>query len=205
MGWEVEIEKALNKYKKIAKSADQKMRRLEGQVKKTGQQFILSYAYSRAKRDIKANGGNERFDFRMQQRYGERDIDFYYRIQEGITDAERFINAPTSSVTGYEKLNRERWQNFNKALGDSLDRPLTYEEFTTIMETGFYDLVNSILGGYLTAVRVINAMLSNKRVTQRKTDWTANAVSKILDKYKFKNDPGLYKIVQSALRDKGFK
>lgn len=204
--WDNEIAAAQEYYHKTAKSADQKMRRLERDVKKTGNTDILRYAYARAKRDIKQDiGGSERFDIKIKQRKGERDIDYYWRLKDATADAERFLNADTSSITEYEMLNKQRHAKFNESLKGSLDRPLTFTEFSQVMETGFFDLASSILGGYRTAVRVMNAVLNNRRILKRKSDFTAQAVMKILDKYKFKNDPELYPIVQSALKREGFK
>lgn len=206
MAWEEDIQKALADYHKVAKSADQKMRRLEKEVKRSGQTDILRYAYSRAKRDINSiKAGAERFDIKIKRGENERDLDYYWRIKNATSDAKRFMEADTSSMTEYDELNHQRHENFNNSLKGSLDRPLTYSEFTQLMETGFFNLASDILGGYRTAVKVMNAVLKNKKVMKRKADFTAQAVMKILDKYKFKNDPELYPIVQSALKEYGYK
>ena len=206
MAWEEDIQKALADYHKVAKSADQKMRRLEKDVKKSGKGDVLRYAYTRAKRDINSiKTDAERFDIKLKQGEDERDVDFYWRVKAATADAKRFLSATTSSATEYETMNKQRHSSFNKSLSNELNRPLTYSEFTQVMETGFYDLASDILGGYRTAVRVMNAVIKNPRIMKRKTNFTALAVAKILDKYKFKDDPELYNIVQSALKESGYK
>lgn len=184
-----DLEIAQAEYKKLAKLADQKMRRLEARAKKENNPEYLRYAYARAQRDIKSWGGNKRFDIKPP--------DDLETVRDMLSDARRFMEADTSSVTGFNRIQNSRVDKFNQRLGTNFTR----QEFTQLMETGIFDLLSKDFGfGYRTATRIAKQLVKNKKnILNRKTKATADTLVGILSKYKFRSDPALYTIVQGVL------
>ena len=180
------------KYKAEAKKADQRLRRLEEKAKKTKSNDYLRYAYSRAQRDIKSHGGNKRFDINPPSDPDE--------LQAMLSDVKRFNESVTSTITGFKKVNVSRVEKFNKALGTNF----TVDEFTQIMETGAFDILTesgAALFGYRTAVRILSVLVKNKKnILNRQRRMTGKSMIGLLMKYKFKDDPDLYDIVQGKLK-----
>ena len=201
-----QIEKELAEYHKIAKAADQKMRRLEAEYKRTSDDELLRYAYSRAQRDIKSIGGNKRFDITLKQRKEtetqafERDIDFLWRIRQATKDAKRFIEAPTSSVSGFTEMYKERAEKFNEAMGTDF----TVKEFRAIMETGLFNTMQNITPGYRTGVKIIEGMMKNNKVREkiisRRRTMGSQSVRSMLSKYEYNFDSVTQKIINNIIK-----
>lgn len=202
--WQIDAE--LAEYKKIAKAADQKLRRLEAAYAKTKDEELLRYAYSRAMRDLKSLGLNNRFDVKLKRRTDvaegerpEREIDFLWRIREATADAKRFINADTSSITGFKQLNAKRRKAFNETLGTNF----TQKQFNQIMETGFFDLMKGLTPGYREAIKIAKNIVDNSEANaelfERRKKLTAKSIADVLDKYTYEMNPELKNIVNTAI------
>ena len=178
-------------YKRQAKKADRRLRNLEAQAKKEHDSEYLRYAYSRAQRDIKSHGGNNRFDIKPSSDPSE--------LQAMLADVKRFNEADTSLYTGFQRIQQSRVEKFNRSMGTNF----TVKEFTQIMETGAFDLLTqsgAAIFGYRTAVRILSVLVKNKKnIVNRSRKMTGQQMIKLLTKYKFQNDPILYNIVQSTI------
>ena len=189
MAKSLELEIAQAEYKRLAKLADQKLRRLEKQAEKSDNVELLRYAYSRAVRDIKSHGGNKRFDIKPPDDIRE--------VRKMTADARRFFDADTSSVTGFKKIQRSRTEKFNQSMGTNF----TEKEFTKLMELGVFELLKKDFGfGYKTATRIAKQLMKNKKnILNRKKEVAKDTLTTMLSKYKFKGDQGLYKKVQGVI------
>lgn len=180
------------KYKEKAKLADRRLRELEKRAAKEKDSEYLRYAYSRAMRDIKSHGGRKRFDIKPSSDLEE--------LRAMLADVQRFIDAETSTYRGFYRIQKSRVEAFNKSLGTNF----TVKEFTQIMETGAFDLLTqsgAALFGYRTAVRILSVLIKNKKnIVGRQQRMTGQQMLKLLSKYKFKDDPALYDIVQGKIK-----
>lgn len=179
-------------YRQLAKKADQRLLRLERRAAKEHDSEYLRYAYIRAMRDIKSYGGNNRFNIKTPEDPDE--------LRRMIADVKRFNEADTSTVTGFRRVQKSRLEKFNKSMGTNF----TMKEFTQIMETGAFDLLTTAgaaIFGYRTAVRILSVLVKNKKnIVNRTRRMTGQEMVKLLNKYKFKDDPELYDIIQGTLR-----
>lgn len=88
----------LRDFKAAAKVADQKLRRLEKLATQDNFKAATRYAYAQAMEDIKAAGGNKRFDFKLA-RNADGSINMT-AFKMRMADIERWMSASTSSKTG---------------------------------------------------------------------------------------------------------
>lgn len=181
-------------YKEKAKKADRQLRELEKRAAKENSKEYLRYAYSRAQRDIKTHGGKTRFDINPSD-----DID---ELMAMIADVDRFLGATTNTYRGFQRLNKQRAKAFNKTNNTSF----TYEEFVKLTELGVFDTLKELFDngqkgfGYRTAIKVSKSIIRNKKnIMNRKNPISEERLIEILKKYKFRDQPGLYEIVQGMI------
>ena len=179
-------------YKRQAKKADSRLCRLEEKARKTKSSDWLRYAYAKAQRNIKSHGGNKRFDIKPSSDPVE--------LQAMLADVKEFNESVTSTISGFESINESRVAKFNEKLGTNFSQ----QEFTMIMETGAFDLLTTTgaaIFGYRTAVQILSILVKNKKnIMSRSRRMTGQQMVKLLKKYKFKEDPDLYDIVQGKLK-----
>ena len=104
-------------YKRIAKTADQRLVELERLVSKKKYKEVKEWAYSNAMRDIRGMFGEEATRF---NRALSKDINLN-TLYKDINKVLRFLNAPTSSVSGITEIFDKRANTLNAKYGTNLD------------------------------------------------------------------------------------
>ena len=98
-------------YKRLAKTADQRLVRLERLAEQEGYESVTKYAYHKAMRDIKAWDGEDamRFNTRIPGK----------RMQQiaKINDILDFLNSATSTKKGIDATYKKRAQSLNEKYG----------------------------------------------------------------------------------------
>ena len=190
----------LQAYLKLADKADKRLRGLEKAAKREHNDKYLKYAYSVAMRDIKANfGGGNTFQRRIK--WNEQDPDKSFKaLREAEADVNKFLDFDTSHYEGFREVEEKRYQTLSKY---KAFEGVSQEEWLKLTQVGIFDLLDKDFGfGYKTAMRIAKQLLKNKKnVMSRKQKTTFETLKNVLDKYKFKNDPGLFEIVQGRLED----
>lgn len=189
-------------YMLLADRADKRLRGLERAAKREGTDKYINYAYSKAMRDINADFGGGT-TFKRKLKFNENDPHASIQALEEVTaDVNSFLDAPTSTYQGFEKIESSR---IEKLRSYSWFPDIDEFEWLKLTQTGIFDLLSKDFGfGYKTAIRIGKQLLSNKKyVLNRKGPIKADTLFNIIDKIKFSRDPGLYKIVQGVLHPEG--
>lgn len=96
----------LEYYRRIAKTADQRLVRLEALRHEKGFASVDKFAYARAMRDLEVYGGGKRFNTKPPE-----DPRLY---REKVTDILRFLKSPTSTKRGIIEVYEKRAQTINE-------------------------------------------------------------------------------------------
>lgn len=142
-------------YKRLAKSADARLRALEGARYKKGFEAITQYAYKRAMHDI-GRGERGRFDISVKNMT-------YNEILGRMNDVRRFYQSPTSTITGTRAVYVANAEKFNENFGTNF----TWQQLAVLFDkdTGLYEKINNSDNklGSPRIVRAIAIMKQNKK------------------------------------------
>lgn len=109
-----DYKEAVKVYKTLAKTADQRLVRLEAASHEEGFRGITSYAYARAQRDIKAWAGEE------ATRFNTKAPESMQQLLEKIEDIKTFLSSETSTKSGMIAINKRRVATINEKYGTNL-------------------------------------------------------------------------------------
>lgn len=142
-------------YKKLAKSADRRLRALEGARYKKGFEAITQYAYKRAMHDI-GRGERGRFDISVKNMT-------YNEILGRMNDVRRFYQSPTSTILGTRAVYVANAEKFNENFGTNF----TWQQLAVLFDkdTGLYAKITNDDNklGSPRIVRAIAIMKQNKK------------------------------------------
>ena len=141
-------------YKRLAKSADARLRALEGARYKKGFEAITQYAYKRAMHDI-GRGERGRFDISVKNMT-------YNEILGRMNDVRRFYQSPTSTIMGTRAVYVANAEKFNENFGTNF----TWQQLAVLFDkdTGLYAKITNDDNklGSPRIVRAIAIMKQNK-------------------------------------------
>lgn len=99
-------------YKRLAKVADQRLRRLEDLSKQENYKVVTDWAYKRAMGDIERWGGKERFDTAPPQNTNQ--------LKAKINDIRAFLESGTSTKKDIDMIYKKRADTINSKYGTNL-------------------------------------------------------------------------------------
>ena len=140
-------------FRRLAKTADQRLVRLERYKDEKYFKTAETWAYARAKKDIrKWNKGEvpEVYRFNVNMPKGEN-------LVAKINDIKTFLEAPTSTKQGVIDVYKKRADTVNKRYGTNF----TWKQLAKYYDSGQADLWDQKFGSK-TALRTIAAMQKNK-------------------------------------------
>lgn len=120
----------LQYYRRLAKTADQRLVRIE--ALKHDQYFrgVERYAYARAMRDIEKWGGKKRFNTKPPV---ARSL-----FNEKISDMLRFLQSPTSTKSGVIEVYQKRAESLNKAYKKE-GMNLSWQDMANVLQSGGFE------------------------------------------------------------------
>lgn len=147
-------EELIKDYKRLAKSADARLRKLEKNIYRKGFEAITQYAYARAMKDI-GRGEGGRFDVKVSNLT-------YNAILGKMNDVRRFYRSESSNITGVRNIYIRNAEAFNEKFGTNF----TWQQLAQLFnkDTGLYSKIttkDSELGSPR-IVRAIAIMQNNK-------------------------------------------
>lgn len=141
-------------YLHLADIADRRLRRLEEySAKDPAYENILKFAYDKAIWDIQAERGPGTYRFRGDvPKKGQTIV-----IQSRINDVLKFLNSPTSTISGVKKVYGQR----AKVINEKYDMNLTWENMADFFEN---DLVRATIADFAsdTAMKMLGKYYRNK-------------------------------------------
>lgn len=144
-----------SEYKRLAKVADQRLVRIEGYRHEKGYEAVDKYAYNVAMRNIRQYSGEgaKRFHTKMP--------DNPQTLEKKINDILLFLNSPTSTKKGIQKVYQQKADTFNKMY----DADLTWQELSSLYSSKLWAKIDSM--PYRTVLHAIG-QLSKKSKDKKK-------------------------------------
>lgn len=138
----------LRQYNKLAKKADRRMRELERFSRHEEFKSILNYAYRQAAYDIeKWTPPGTKDKAPRWQRNAPADTN---SLKAKIKDIERFLNKPTSTMSGTKKIYMKRTETINKKYGTDF----TWQNLANYFESGIPDKLGDKYGSKTVLVAI---------------------------------------------------
>lgn len=154
-------------YRTLAKSADQRLVRLEKLAGEENYKNATKWAYARAQRDIQAWSGEGATRFNTKP--PESIVDLKAKIQDMI----HFIGSETSTKSGIKDVMKKRADSLNKTLGTNFK----WDEVGKFFNSKLWDKTKERFGSK-TLVRSIGTIRSDKKLMKEVSD-TADEIRKV--------------------------
>lgn len=141
-------------YRRLAKTADQRLVRLERYVKEEGYGSALQWAYRRAERDIQAWGGEK------ATRWNIKAPDSIAGLKAKIEDIKTFLEAESSTKRGLASINEKRVNSINEKYGTNFSPA----ELKNFMASNLWkEMSDESNYGSKNAFRIIGTVQKNKK------------------------------------------
>lgn len=185
----------LEYYRRLAKTADQRLVRLEKlAADREHPEFenVDKFAYARAMRDIEAYGGGRRFNVKPPEDRRQ--------FNEKISDMLRFLQSPTSTKSGIIEVYEARVGKLNETTGLNM----TWQEFAQIAETSGFEKMKEKDYGSDTIFQSIGQVQKSKEEIKETLDKLGrkNLTAKQAKEAGLLTNSPLDKGVKAILRDK---
>ena len=150
-----ELEKV---YRTLAKSADQRLVRLEQYSKDKSFKVATKWAYARANHDIEVWSGKEAKRFNTAP--PESDTELLSKIQ----DIKHFLESPTSTKKGIIEVYKKRADSINKTMrkDDPNWKDLTWKDMAQYFDSKLHEKLDKKYGSK-TALQVYANIKSNQK------------------------------------------
>lgn len=140
------------KYRQLAKRADQRLVRLEKLSGQKGFEKVLQYAYRVAMRDIRSWSGSD------ARRFNTRPPKNTAQLKAKIADIEKFLESVTSTKTGIVTSYDNRVKKFNEKYGTDF----TGSELSEFFKSTLYKKMDSKVEVSDTIMRAIAVITQNE-------------------------------------------
>lgn len=130
----------VKEYRKLAKTADQRLVRLEGYQYRDGFATSTKWAYSRAMKDIKKWSGEE------AKRFNVKPPESIQELEAKITDIKNFLESPTSTMKGITSVYKKKADTINKRYGTNF----SWEDLANYYMSGLAEKLDSKYGSKTT-------------------------------------------------------
>lgn len=145
-------------YRTLAKSADQRLVRLEAYRHEKGFKTAEKWAYARAMHDIKVWSGSEANRFNVAPPSSKTDL-----ISK-IQDIKHFLQSPTSTKQGIISAYKKKADSLNKTMRK--DNPdwtdLTWKDMAQYFDSKLHDKIDEQYGSK-TKFQIISSLKKNKK------------------------------------------
>lgn len=140
-------------YKTLAKSADQRLVRLEAYQHDKDFKPATQWAYARAMRDIELWSGEEANRFNTAPPTSKTDL------LSKINDIKHFLESPTSTKKGIIDVYKKRADSLNKTMrkSDKNWKDLTWKDMAQYFDSALSDKLAKKVGSK-TALKIMNVM-----------------------------------------------
>ena len=184
-------------YTRLAKTADQRLVRLEKLSSQEGFQTAREWSYARAIKDIeKWNAGKEYKEQRFNRSMPKNEA----QLKAKINDIRTFLQAPSSTKQGIVDIYKKRAETVNKKYGTSF----TWEDLAKFYLKGMNKKLEKE-GGSDTILRAIGIIQSAKHPEEWVSEAWNNTRRAADQRVSLIEDPVMDKVVQSLLRKRSLK
>lgn len=180
-------------YHTLAKSADQRLVRLEEYAKEPHMGNATQWSYARAMHDIEVWSGSE------AKRFNTKPPEKKQSLLAKIADIKTFLESPSSTKKGIKKIYVDRANTINKQFGTNFN----WENIGDFFESEFYDKLDSEYASD-TVVEAIGQMQKNKDKIKKaldKMDEEKKKKSKDKKVLRVKGDDVLTDVINQIIKD----
>lgn len=170
-------------YRRLAKTADQRLVRLEQLSKQENFAAVTGYSYKRALKDIHMWSGAE------AMRFNTAPPDNQAQLLAKIADIKQFIEAPTSTKGQIVIIYKKRADTLNKKYGTKF----TWQSLATYHDSGLADKMDAKYGSK-TALKIIANI-------QAKDKAEIEAIKEAENRHKVADGDILDSYINDALKD----
>lgn len=158
---EARVKELQAEYRKLAKTANTRMTKLEKLSKNPEYKAVLGYSYKNAAHDLKALGTETgRFPQDIAKMSAkETNIK---KLQQYITAAKNFINAPSSTKTGVDRLYGSRAKTLNRKYGTDM----TADDMRDFFENSLWEKLSNRLGSQTAMVTMAKIQKNAGQIKQ---------------------------------------
>ena len=135
----------LQYYRRLAKTADQRLVRLEALRHEEGFESVDKFAYARAMRDIEVYGGGKRFNTAPPENRSS--------MNAKIKDMLRFLQSPTSTKSGIIEVYQKRADTLNARYKDH-GLSVTWQDIAKLHDSGMLTTAKMALGSDTTWITI---------------------------------------------------
>ena len=160
-------------YRTLAKSADQRLVRLEKYKDQEDYGNAMQWAYRRAMRDIRSWGGEEATRFNIKA------PDSVAGLKAKIEDIKTFLKSQSSTKKGLAQINQKRVDKINELYSTDF----TVKDVKNFFESNLWkELSDDASYGSENAARVIGQIKRNKKAVVKAIEKSKKAVVQVPDK-----------------------
>lgn len=142
----------LKVYKTLAKSADQRLVRLEQASNEENFKVVLQWSYARAQKDIRRWSGED------ATRFNTKAPESADALRSKIEDIKTFLTSPTSTKTQIKEIYKKRADTINKKYGTNFK----WDQVGKFFESKLAKKIEDSMGSK-TMLRVIAVIQENKK------------------------------------------
>ena len=157
----------MKEYRRLAKRADQRLVRIErasgkrgsikGESAKKGMENLISYAYKKAMMDIRQWSGPGASRFNTAPPTGKDTRANIMKLRAKIQDIKDFLEKPTSTVSGTEKIYQRRAEGLSESWGIDM----TWQEIKQVTDSALFEKLESKMDRYI-VLKVLGVIQDNK-------------------------------------------
>lgn len=148
-----DYKEAVKVYKTLAKTADQRLLRLERYSERENFGNALTYAYARAQRDIRAWSGEK------ATRFNTKAPENMQQLLAKIQDIKTFLGSESSTMEGLRTINEKRANTLNEKYGTEFSASDLAQFFES---GGFNDYIRERIAGSDTAMETLGVIHKHK-------------------------------------------
>jgi len=180
-----EYNQLLKEYRRLAKRADQRLVRLEAYQHDKGFKTATRWAYAKALNDIKKWSGEN------AKRFNVKPPENTTSLKAKIQDIKNFIESPTSTKRGIEKVYKKKADTINRKYGTDFD----WEDLANYYLSGTAEKLNEQYG----SKTVLRAIASIQKTEKSEIE----AIKESKSKHLKLQDKIVDKVVNEILSDSG--
>ena len=147
----------LEYYRRLAKTADQRLVRLEKLKNEPGFESVDKFAYARAMRDIEVYGGGKRFNTKPPEAPS--------LFNEKIADMLRFLQSPTSTKGGIIEVYQKRADTLNEKYKAS-GLNVTWQDIANLHDSGLLTAAKMAMGSDTTWIAIGQVENNAKKIKE---------------------------------------
>ena len=156
-------EALLAEYRKLAKRADQRLVRINEYSKNNDFASLKNYAYRNAMKDIRHWSGEKASRFNTAPPEASTESAKYMKLQAKVADIKRFLDAPTSTLSGTKAVYVRR----AKAYSENFGVDMSWQEIKQVTDSALFEKLEAKMDRYI-VLKVLGVIQDNRDSAEKR-------------------------------------